>query len=313
MRTIVGVAGLALTLAMVAGGCGDDASAGDTSGDSAVGDTTVADSAVADAAVADSAVGDTSGDVAVGSCEAPRPDSPAVSAAIGAVQATLVDPDGAPLTAVPVSVCGTDLCLTGVTDAGGHASIAMNKTLVRPAFTAGDGRTVPELLWPLTAASADVGTLVAARLPSAGATLAPGGTAASGGVTLELAADAEVIVDSLSYPLPEDQALRAVALPVVQSSALVASTSGIGIIYGMGPTGTLVCPPAALSVPNSAGWAAGSEVEVLLLGADVGEDWAPYGAWSKVADAVVSADGTTVATTAGGGLPIIGTIALRPR
>jgi len=60
-----------------------------------------------------------------------------------------------------------------------------------------------------------------------------------------------------------------------------------------------------VTVPNDPMWAAGTDVEFYIHSVDVGQDWAPYAGWAKVSDGKVSADGKTISTAAGQGLPVL--------
>jgi hypothetical protein len=91
----------------------------------------------------------------------------------------------------------------------------------------------------------------------------------------------------------------------------VDASLGFGILYALTPSGTELCPPAALTVPNSANFPARSSVEIFLHGTDILESWAPYGGWAKVSDGVVSEDGRTVSTVEGGGLPGLSVVGIR--
>ena len=93
--------------------------------------------------------------------------------------------------------------------------------------------------------------------------------------------------------------------PAVTSSGL-----NIEVVVGMAPVDTVVCPAAALTVPNTLGWTAGAEVEFYLHGTLTFEHWAPYGEWEKVAEGVVDGDGTSITTKDGEGIHLIGTYGL---
>lgn len=66
-------------------------------------------------------------------------------------------------------------------------------------------------------------------------------------------------------------------------------------------------------MPNSAKWPAGTDVEFVIHGVDVGQEWAAYGKWQKVSDGKVSADGATVSTVDGGGLPVLTAFGVRKK
>jgi hypothetical protein len=89
--------------------------------------------------------------------------------------------------------------------------------------------------------------------------------------------------------------------------------AGIELLYALAPVDMTFCPAATLSLPNSAGWAAGTEVEFLLQGLDIDrQPWAPYGEWAVVATGEVDASGENVVTT-GDGLRVLGSIGVRRR
>jgi hypothetical protein len=86
---------------------------------------------------------------------------------------------------------------------------------------------------------------------------------------------------------------------------------GLEIVVALAPSGAEVCPAAGLSVPNTAGWPAGTAVEFFLHGVEVEEEWAPYGGWTKVSGGEVSANGARVATTPGEGIPALSLVGIR--
>ncbi|HEY3256510.1 MAG TPA: hypothetical protein VGJ91_21270, partial [Polyangiaceae bacterium] len=116
--------------------------------------------------------------------------------------------------------------------------------------------------------------------------------------------------DLLTYSDDSELVFRSVPVPVANSQRALPPNLAIELAYGLAPLGTTFCPPAQLSLKNSARWPAGTEVEVFVQGLDVSEDWAPYGTWLSVAEARVSSDGKSIDTTSGG-IPILSSIALR--
>ncbi len=52
-------------------------------------------------------------------------------------------------------------------------------------------------------------------------------------------------------------------------------------------------------------WPAGTAVEFYIHSVSVDQEWAPYAGWAKVSDGAVSADGKTIATADGQGLPVL--------
>jgi hypothetical protein len=76
---------------------------------------------------------------------------------------------------------------------------------------------------------------------------------------------------------------------------------------------TFFCPAAMVTVPNTPGWAAGTAVEFYVHGLSVGQEHVPYGEWAKISDGAVSADGTTISTAAGGGLPVLSAFGIKKK
>ena len=236
------------------------------------------------------------------------------SLAVGAVSAKLLDQDGNPASGVPVFVCGTDICTAPAkSGADGSASIPANQTLKAPAFKYGDGLEWAKLAQPVPAGDTDVGTVTAIKLPAVGSgdMFVAGASAASNGVTIDIEAGGSVTVDELTYEDPTTQTFRVALLPSGANAPAVDATLGLEVVYGAAPMETEFCPPAKLHVPNTAGWAAGAAVELFIHGLEVGQDFAPYGGWAKVSDAVVSADGSEVVTVDDGGIPLLSTFGLR--
>ena len=66
-------------------------------------------------------------------------------------------------------------------------------------------------------------------------------------------------------------------------------------------------------MPNTAGWPAGTEVELFVHGVSIAREYAPYGGWAKVSDGKVSPDGAAISTDPGGGLPVLSVFGVRRR
>ena len=238
--------------------------------------------------------------------------------AVDIVTADIMDLDGQPAAGIPAEVCGYNMCYTGVANASGHMSVnAAGSSLTVALMLYGDGIDWVRLFAPLpNPGDTAFGTITAARLPTEaqGAPLVLGQDAVSGDVTLHLDAAAFVEFDILTYgcevALPT---FRTVTIPVDGSATLPAVTPALslGMLFGMAPINTLICPAAKMTVPNLPGWAANAEVEFLLEGTSIFQEWAMLRDWTKVSDGAVSADGTTVSTADGQGIPMIGTIGVR--
>jgi len=112
------------------------------------------------------------------------------------------------------------------------------------------------------------------HLPDSGAALAPGTTAVSGEVSVEIPADAELAIDTLTCATAGQQALRTQSIAVAVASALLASAPAggeFGLVHGLAPAAA-ICSPAKVTValphargqPNDPGWAPGTAVELDL-------------------------------------------------
>ena len=240
------------------------------------------------------------------------PNAPKVQ--IGTVSAKIVDLTGQPVPKdLSAQVCGTDICITGKTGALGAVSEMVNQPLVKPAFKYGDARTFAKMLIPVKAGDTDFGVLTTAALPAAGVAFAAGKALVSGDVTIEIAAGGVAEVDELLYPEVLDQQLRTVTIPVEKAPGVLAGAATIAQLYGVAPVDTVFCPPAKVTVPNAdqVKLPAGADVEFLILNVETIETWGPYGAWQKVSDGKVSADGKTITTTEG--LPVLHLFGIRKK
>lgn len=248
---------------------------------------------------------------------------------IARLDGKVVDLDGKPVEGILSQVCGVDVCVNGTTSAQGLVSNCDIQTQIcsqgilpgieerRGAFKYGDGFKWAKfvLLLPTDTDTYDVGTQVTAWLPpmSSGVDMTPGAEAASGGVTLAIAKNASVKVDKLTYTEPEEQRFRAVQVPIDKAPASVDKTLGFEIVFGTTPIDTFFCPKANLTVPNTPGWAPGTEVELFILGTSQQEEWAPYASWAKISGGTVSADGKTVSTKDDEGVGTLGTFAVKKK
>jgi len=244
---------------------------------------------------------------------------------INHVTARLLDESGAPAAQVPVLVCGFGACSKpGTTSAQGELCTLDKATgLCSPGMQPGLEITRPALKYGLgiehvkfaqllpPGSEHAVGDVTAFRLPEVaqGAALVPGSTATSNGVSVTLAPDTTLEHDLLVFDEPALLGFRATLIPIAKAPGAVDPSLGFGILVGTTPVDTKLCPPAALSVPNTAGWAAGTEVEIWVHGVSILEDWAPYGGWGKLSNGRVSDDGTRVTST--GGVPILGLFGIR--
>jgi hypothetical protein len=246
-------------------------------------------------------------------CAAPGypSDSPAIE--IDGVDAQLSDPSGTPVPDLAVQVCGLDICLNDSTDAQGKVRVTPRAALLSPAFKYGDGFEFAKLAAKLSdQPTQDLGALVALPLPSyaEGAPFPKAGDVSSGDVTLSLAPGGKIAHDLLTYADDSQLVFRSVPIPIAASARALAPIFGFELAYALAPVSTTFCPPAALRLKNSLGWAPHTAVEVFVQGLEVDEKFAPYGDWIKVADASVSDDGTEIKSSSGG-ISILSSLALR--
>ena len=138
-----------------------------------------------------------------------------------------------------------------------------------------------------------------------------GTTLTSGDLSLTVDAEGVIEVDEINFPEPEQQLFRSSTVPAARIAEVIDPALGLEMLFAAGPFETLFCPAAKVSVPNSEGWDPGTAVELWLQGVDTLQHWAPYAGWTKVSTGAVSADGLTIETTEGEGLPSLGVIGFK--
>ncbi len=314
-------------IALIAAACssspgeptGTGGGAGQTTG---TGTTTTGSAGTGGASTSTGAAGTGGGDIACKGGDYSDPNAPKLL--IGTVSAKILDLAGKPAPDdFSVQVCGTNLCFYAKPGSNGQFTvIGTTSGLQKPLFKFGDARGFAKLGIPVTAANVDAmgnkafGTLITAALPADGVAFAPGKSAISGEVTVAVPSGGAVVVDETVYPELVDQQFRAVTIPVAKATeVLAAAPAGIEQLYGVGPLETVFCPAATVTVPNSDAvkWPGGTDVEFWIQGLDgASEEWAPYGAWLKISDGKVSADGKTISTTSTG-LPLLSTFGIRKK
>jgi hypothetical protein len=218
------------------------------------------------------------------------------------VKAKIVDETGAPVAGQPIFICGLNVCTSAppgqppyATQADGTAIIATMLAEMKPAFKFGDAVSYAELAIPLTQSTIDFtngGTAVIATGKLAGkpgAALTPGTSATSGDVTITLPAGSSVGINQLVYGTADQMLFRSVNIPLanvgpVLDPVLVDDAgAGFGLLYGVAPAETTLCPAAqvTVSIPASLGWTAGAAVEFWIMTTDTGQTYAPYAGWAK--------------------------------
>jgi hypothetical protein len=236
---------------------------------------------------------------------------------VGALGARLLADGVEPAGDVLVFLCGVDVCSQpAFSDESGEVSVAFRTPVTKPAFKYGDGLEYAELALLIDDAESgrELGDLYLPRLPEAGSPIAPGRRSESNGVAIELAENTTTDLEDLlpPYDTPDGRAFRAVEIPLDQLPVGIDRGQELELVFGLAPLGAALCPAARLELPNSAGWAPGTEVEFLLEGFGVTDlqFWAPYGEWAVFASGEVDASGEKLVTS-GDGLPLISNVGVR--
>jgi hypothetical protein len=276
------------------------------------------DSGAAATAAPATGTGDAGACSATSECDTGGKTPAAGTICVKTMDAKLLDISGKPLAGVTTTCCGRDVCIYGSTDDAGATHIAVCKYMTDPAY-----KVLGRSQWISFAAPVPDQQVVTfapfqlTPLPAAGVAFPTGGAAGdvtSGDVTLSIPAGAK-----LTFPIdittPSDRQLRSAAIAMANAPPAVDAALHLEVLYGLAPLDTEVAPPAKLTVPNSAGWAAGAAVELFVHGMDINDKFAPYAGWKAAGTATVSADGKTVVTDdgAGNGLPVVTLIGLRKK
>ena len=227
---------------------------------------------------------------------------------LGTVSGQLIDEQGDPTSAGLVQVCGKDICINARVGSNGKLAQVVDDTLDTPACKFGDGLTWGKLAIAIESGDTDLGTLTTVRLPDFSESVAfvPGTSVSSGGVTLQLAVEARVEVDFLTY---EDEAQQGFRAAPLTEPALTQLNQDFVAGFVLSPVETRICPSPALSLENTANLEPGTALELFMLGLDVAEHFAPYGQWHSVGEGQVSEDGATLDFP--NGVPVLTAIAVR--
>lgn len=234
---------------------------------------------------------------------------------VTSASATVQDLKAAPVKDNLVQLCGLNLCLNGKTGQDGSVTIngPNNMPLTNPALKYGDGITHGKFAVPITQAVTMLGTVVTPELPATGPALVAGMDVTSNMVTLSIPPGAGVEIDELTYDTPEIQGFRAAAVPLDAALPALDKSLSLEILYAVAPVDTIFCPAVGVTVPNTIKLAANTEVEFFIHGVGVEEYYVPYAGWAKISDGAVSADGKTISTAPGGGLPILTVFGIRTK
>ncbi len=294
-------------LLLAAAGCDDPSSTSST----AAGGSTSASST--DAATSTATSGSSTSSGMTPTCEPPEGTaSPTKNLAFMSASGTVVDDQDMPVEAnLFLQLCGKNICLDGKTVSGGTYVINANGAdMDRPFLKAGDGLTFAKIGFPIAAPTSTVNGITK-KLTDSMTELVPGAQATAGMVKLVVKEDA---VLSFDITIPEDPASRSFRAAVfpAQKNESIAKGLDFAQIVALGPNETLLCPAAALTVPNDAGLPPNASVEFLLQELSIFESFGTYGDWTSVATGVVSSDGATISTDDKTGIAVLGVYGIRP-
>jgi hypothetical protein len=267
--------------------------------------------------------GATGGAGAGPSCPAPEPAPLGQVLLVETLHASLIDQEGTPAENVQCTSCGTNLCSgPAMSDAQGEVTVTGPGAEQHDArFNVGYnglGYAKMAALIPTTP-SHDFGIVRVVRLPpfSEGAPLLPGQDATSQGVTITPSTDAVIDFDDILFSDEAQHVFIAALVDIrgVDPAELpfVDPALGLEVLIGTGALDTHICPAAELRFENVAGWPAGTDVDIVMNGTKTFQNYAPYGQWAVVAEAVVDSGGATVTTKTGTGIESLGTFGARPK
>jgi hypothetical protein len=238
---------------------------------------------------------------------------------VNTVTARVEDISGAGIGSLLLDVCGFNLCLNGTTDGNGDAVVnnTSGTTLEDVRMYYGTGREYVKMCAELPSLpDAAFGTINTVALPAVaqGQSFGSGSTVTQGPLTLSIDAAGEVTFDIILYGTESERGFRSVLVPHTDTNfnfPAIDAGLNLALVFGTAPINTKLCPAAKLTFANTEGWAADAAVEFYFHGTEVFTDWAPYGGWAKVSEGKVSADGSTVSTNDGEGIPELGVIGVR--
>jgi hypothetical protein len=235
---------------------------------------------------------------------------------VRSLSATVKDLDGASVASLITTACG-DGCSFGKTDQAGTTRMDVRRYMRKAALML-HGRSRWASYYSRFDATGDVdkGQLFLPKMPfDQGVDLPASGEAKAvtfGDVTYTFAAGSEIKVDQLELESAEEQRFRAVAVPVDKAPPFVAEAGGgFAAVYALTPFATRITPGASVTLANTAKLAAGAAVELFIQGTALDDSYGAFGAFSKVADGHVSADGATIRTDDGQSVPQITWLGVR--
>ena len=253
-------------------------------------------------------------------CSQPPEERPPGGTCVLDAKGQVTDLGGASLADLLVTLCGR-ICFGTHTDASGQFDVPVGYFLDREnyALHVNARPDHADVYVRLVKGDAPVVTLASAirvpLLPKTGALLPADGAAAarvtSGPITLAIA-------DGTKFDLAiEDfgtgdvgRTMRAVEVPV-DTAPDFAKAANVERVYALSPAGAKASLKMGVSVTNDGAIAAGTAIEIYLLGDDYLSTPPTVGVMSVAAQAHVSADGKTIDTDPGEGILQVQWIGIR--
>lgn len=263
-------------------------------------------------------------------CSEPASEIPAGAVCIHNVSGRAVDPQGAPVDKVLVSVCGTE-CYPAESGPDGRYSVPVNRHIIVSRYSmlvherplkAGFYFALPDEPGP----DIDIGDTPLLPLPDGPPLVvkpdgSPAQSVTSGDATLTVPNGVEVRLDydELAAGDPGKE-FRALPVPKNLWTDFADASLGLSALYAFGPFEAAFFDAqtgkpslAQLSFKNTTGLPASTPVEFLELGSFLYPDLIPTATFAPVATGTVSADGTTIDMDSGTGLQYITWIGIREK
>lgn len=246
-------------------------------------------------------------------------DSSARAYCVREVTGRLQDPSAKPLANVAVSICGR-ACFSDETDATGAFHVRVNTRLPEGGyvFFAHARPRHGSVLLPLPSTPAeriDLGPVIELPVLSEESGLvpedeAPESSVRVGPLTIGVAAGTkwQLAFEDLADEV-DGRRLRFAKVPVERAPSFAA---GATLVYALAPFDAKPSKPVSLTLSDTGGLAAGTAVDILVMGS-LGFDAPNAGGKPQLAaKGHVSADGKSIATDPGEGLPNLTWVVIRP-
>jgi hypothetical protein len=235
------------------------------------------------------------------------------------LKASVTDLSGAPIPNLITTACG-DGCTFGKTDTSGVTKMTVRRYMSQAALML-HGRSRYASYYARFEGGGDVdkGVLPLPSMPIDQAVAFPESTAAVssvsfGDVTFTFAAGAEVKIDRVELDEPELQRFSAVSVPLDKLPPFAAEAGGgFAAVYAFTPYATRITPAAAVKIANTGKLPSGAAVELFAQATLLDDRNGPFGKFNKLAEGHVSADGATITTDEGQGIPEITWLGVRAK